>query len=177
MIKLSFMDPVYQENTTKKGLKVVTCIIMYRPKGIECHGGPGFTEAVGLNSRYRKAVGTAVCDPHDTYNLELGKKLARSRAKDAAYSSFYNAIRESREKFNGILTSLEKNVYAKAAMVRARNKNYRKKITTVTPAPAAPATTVKVRVKKETPKVEGIKKETPAKKITRRGKKTVESAK
>ena len=56
MIKLSFREPVYQEKTTKEGLKVITCIIMYRPKGIECHGGPGFTEAVGLDNRYRRLL-------------------------------------------------------------------------------------------------------------------------
>lgn len=178
MIKLSFREPVYQEKTTKEGLKTVTCIIMYRPKGIECHGGPGFTEAVGLDNRYRKAVGTAVCDPHDTYDPELGKKLARSRAKDAAYSGFYNAIRESHEKFNDILTSLEKNVYAKSAMVRARNRNYRKKITSpataVTPAPVEKPARVRARVKKSAPAEVEVKTKTVRKP---RAKKVAETAK
>jgi len=157
MIKLSFREPVYQETTTKSGLKAVTCIIMYRPKGIECHGGPGFTEAVGIDARYRKAVGTAICDPHDTYDLELGKKLARSRAKDAAYAGFYNAIRESHEKFDNILTNLEKNMFAKAEMVKTRNRNYRKKVCKTTtaavePAPAAKPVEVIVKTSKRTPR-------------------------
>lgn len=153
MIKLSFREPVYQETTTKSGLKAVTCIIMYRPKGIECHGCPGFTEAVGIDARYRKAVGTAICDPHDTYDLELGKKLARSRAKDAAYSGFYNAVRESHEKFNHILTNLEKNLFAKAEMVKTRNRNYRKKVCKVpstTPTPATKPVEVIVKTPKRT---------------------------
>jgi len=154
MIKLSFREPVYQETTTKEGLKAVTCIIMYRPKGIECHGGPGFTEAIGIDSRYRKAVGTAICDPHDKYDADLGKKLARSRAKDAAYAGFYNAIRESHEKFDNILTNLEKNMFAKAEMVKTRNRNYRKKVckTAAAVKPAPESVEVVVKTPKRTPR-------------------------
>ena len=180
MIKLSFREPVYQETTTKEGLKAVTCIIMYRPKGSECHGGPGFTEAIGIDSRYRKAVGTAICDPHDKYDSDLGKKLARSRAKDAAYAGFYNAIRESHEKFDNILTNLEKNMYAKAEMVKTRNRNYRKKVCKTTTAAVKPAPApveVVVKTPKRTPRrvAEGETKPEATKKRTvgRRPKATV----
>ena len=198
------MDPVYQEKTTKDGLKVVTCIIMYRPKGIECHGGPGFTKAIGIGPEYRKAVGIAVCDPHDTYDPEFGKKLARSRAKDAAYTSFYSAVKEVREKFNLVLINLEKNLYAKAEMVRTRNRNYRKKLakaeaekvkeavtktirkprakkTTATPTPAVETKTksveVKVRVRKPAVKKVDVKAETTRKPRTPRAKKVTETTK
>lgn len=155
MIKLSFLEPVYQETETKKGLKAVTCIIMYRPKGIDTLGGPGFMEAIGIDSKYRKAVGTAICDPHDKYDSELGKKLARSRAKDAAYTGFYNAIRECQEKCDNILGNLGKNMFAKAAMVKTRNNNYRKKVcktTTAAVKPASEAVEVVVKTPKRTPR-------------------------
>jgi len=128
MFKLSFREPVYQEETTKDGLKKVTCILVYRPKGIECAGGVDFVKGIGLSSKYRRAVGVAVCDPNDTYDVKVGRKLARSRAKDAAYTCFYNTVKEKAEHFSEILGNLSKFMEDKTAGVRKRNSEYRKKV-------------------------------------------------
>lgn len=99
-IKLSFPDKdsiKYNVSTTSQGKLMVTCVMKYKASlcdrmvdalaaMMDVRGGKtGYVIPVMAGFKECTAIGKAVLDPHDSYDLETGKKIARAKAESAAY--------------------------------------------------------------------------------------------
>ena len=131
--KLKFWEPDYYVNE-KNG--TVTCVLKFRLDGVagsqkdedvfsavRC-----MTESVyGGNNpiSYRYSITeTAKLDPKDTFDAEIGKKVARAKAESSAYRFCSKILTKSIEKFIFNLAGATSEFIGKASGVVRHNKRY-----------------------------------------------------
>ena len=131
--KLKFWEPDYYVNE-KKG--TVTCVLKFRLDGVNgsqkdedtFRAVRYMTESVyGENNpiSYRYSVAeTAKLDPKDTFDVEIGKKVARAKAESSAYRFCSKILTKSIEKFTFNLASAAADFVKKASGVVIHNKRY-----------------------------------------------------
>lgn len=130
--KLSFTEPTFYVNENKK---TVTCVMTVRP-GIK---GDYKMEYV-INTIAREflntsdydafkhsfsIVATAKTDPKDTFNAEIGKKVARAKAESKAYAYYSGLI--DRALYGSFTTELDNatdNFFDKTESVIEHNNKY-----------------------------------------------------
>lgn len=131
--KLKFWEPDYYVNE-KKG--TVTCVLKFRLDGVT--GSQKDEEAFravrymaesvyGENNpiSYRYSIAeTAKLDPKDTFDVEIGKKVARAKAESSAYKFCSKILTKSIEKFTFNLASAASEFIGKASGVVIHNKRY-----------------------------------------------------
>lgn len=100
-IRASIHDMKYNVNEKKK---CVTCIIYYTIESdyfidgvlynlasyAKC--GPSYTDL--LKGRTKRAIGIAKCSDGDTFDIEIGKKIARAKAESNMYGECFRYITE-----------------------------------------------------------------------------------
>lgn len=131
--KLKFWDPDYYVNE-KKG--TVTCVLKFRLDSVDSSQKDEdafkavryMTESVygednPISYRY-SITETAKLDPKDTFDVEIGKKVARARAESSAYRFCSKILTKSIEKFTFNLASAASKFIEKASGVVRHNKHY-----------------------------------------------------
>lgn len=131
--KLKFWEPDYYVNE-KKG--TVTCVLKFRLDSVI--GGKKdedafravryVTESVygednPISYRY-SITETAKLDPKDTFDAEIGKKVARAKAESSAYRFCSKILTKSIEKFTFNLAGAASEFIEKASGVVIHNKRY-----------------------------------------------------
>ena len=131
--KLKFWEPVYYVNE-KKG--TVTCVLEFKldSVGSSQKDKDAFravrymTELVyGDNnpiSCLYSVTETAKLDPKDTFDAEIGKKVARAKAESSAYRFCSKILTKSIEKFTFNLAGAAADFIEKASGVVRHNKRY-----------------------------------------------------
>ena len=131
--KLKFWDPDYYVNE-KKG--TVTCVLNFILVGVNSSQKDKdvfravryMAESVyGDNNpiSYSYSVTeTAKLDPKDTFDAEIGKKVARAKAESSAYKFCSKILTKSIEKFTLNLASAAAEFVKKASGVVVHNKRY-----------------------------------------------------
>lgn len=130
--KLSFGEPTFYVNENKK---TVTCVMTVRP-GIK--GNCKMEHVINtiawacLNSADYEAfkysfstVATAKLDPQDTFDIEVGKKIARAKAESKAYD-YYSCLldRALYGRFAELLDSATDEFFVKTDSVIEHNIKY-----------------------------------------------------
>lgn len=116
-IKLSVRDTIFYVN---EKTKAVGCKLYFDVKG------PAdvisviktFTD----NSRY-EVVAEARVNPEDTYNIEVGKKVARAKAESMAYRQLANILQRITYRLMTVLNSVDDFMYKTDAVIE-HNNNY-----------------------------------------------------
>ena len=131
--KLKFWEPNYYVNE-KKG--TVTCVLKFILVGVS---GSQKDEDVFRAVRYMtesvygennpisysySVTETAKLDPKDTFNAEIGKKVARAKAESSAYKFCSKILTKSIEKFTFNLAGAAADFVKKASGVVIHNKRY-----------------------------------------------------
>lgn len=131
--KLKFWEPNYYVNE-KKG--TVTCVLKFILVGASdsqkdedvFRAVRYMTESVyGENNpiSYSYSVTeTAKLDPNDTFDAEIGKKVARAKAESSAYKFCSKILTKSIEKFTFNLADAASEFIEKASGVVSHNKRY-----------------------------------------------------
>lgn len=131
--KLKFWEPDYYVNE-KKG--TVTCVLKFRLDSVDSsqkdkdayHAVRCMTESVygednPISYRY-SVTETAKLDPKDTFDAEIGKKVARAKAESNAYRFCSKILTKSIEKFTFNLASATSEFIEKASGVVRHNRRY-----------------------------------------------------
>lgn len=131
--KLKFWEPDYYVNEAKG---TVTCVLKFRLGGVigskkdeDAFKAVRYvTESVygednPISYNY-SVTETAKLDPKDTFNAEIGKKVARAKAESSAYKFCSKILTKSIEKFTFNLASAAANFIKKASGVVVHNKRY-----------------------------------------------------
>ena len=131
--KLKFWDPDYYVNE-KKG--TVTCVLKFRLDSVDSSQKDEdafkavryMTESVygednPISYRY-SITETAKLDPKDTFDVEIGKKVARAKAESSAYKFCSKILTKSIEKFTFNLAGAAADFIEKATGVVIHNKRY-----------------------------------------------------
>ena len=130
--KLSFAEPTFYVNENKK---TVTCVMTVRP-GIK--GNYKMEYVINTIAReflsdadydaFRHSfstIATAKSDPQDTFDVEVGKKVARAKAESKAYNYYANLIdRALFGRFSDWLDSSTDEFFEKADSVIEHNDKY-----------------------------------------------------
>jgi hypothetical protein len=132
-IKLKFWEPDYYVNE-KKG--TVTCVLKFRLDSVDssqkdvdayhavrCMAESVYGENNPISYRYSIAE-TAKLDPNDTFDVEIGKKVARAKAESSAYKFCSKILTKSIEKFTFNLASAASEFIEKASGVVRHNRRY-----------------------------------------------------
>lgn len=132
-LKLKFWEPEYYVNE-KKG--TVTCILKFRMDGVKGSqkdedafqavrhmADSVYGEHNPISYRY-SVTETAKVDPKDTFDAEIGKKVARAKAESSAYRFCSKILTKSIEKFTFNLASAAAEFVKKASGVVVHNKRY-----------------------------------------------------
>ena len=127
--KLSFDEPKFFVNE-KRG--AVTCVMTYKVKGnpaamylVRSMGNLRERDTydnpflVGFKSTY-----TAYVCEGDTFDEEIGKKVARTNAESQAYAHVSNLLGNMINKYYNMLADLHEGFYAKAESVIDHNETY-----------------------------------------------------
>jgi hypothetical protein len=127
--KLSFREPEYVINEENKEVK---CTMQYTLKGnpkmlglLKCMGNLWFGNEynnpfiIGFESSY-----TAHACDGDVFDVNIGKKIARTNAESNAYVQSSNLIFNMINKYSGILEYLHEGFYVKAQSVIDHNAEY-----------------------------------------------------
>ena len=133
--KLSFFEPNFYVNEKKK---TVTCVMKYvlklnqdaPNKSYEFETGLKYISDYYLNEednaiRYRFTVtDVAKLDPHDTFDVETGKKVARAKAESSAYRHMSKILNRVYGKFIDDLAAMTNEFTDKAESVIEHNNKY-----------------------------------------------------
>jgi len=136
-IKLSFTRPKFTKNGNK-----ITCQLKYRivvPSVNSCssHKSLGndsavvtdfgcgvYNNSVNIPSDFFVATGVAVCNEGDTFDNNLGRKMAEARAESAAYSHAAPIVKKYVQSLAEDLLNMSYDFAAKSDGVRRHNKEY-----------------------------------------------------
>ena len=130
--KLSFEEPKFFVNEKKK---TVTCVMGVRPKINGDYKMENILNTIAreyLNQTdfemfkyYFTTFATAKLDPQDTFNVEIGKKVARTKAESSAYG-FYSRLvdRAIYGRFMDNLDNITEDFFDKADSVIEHNNEY-----------------------------------------------------
>lgn len=130
--KLSFKEPTFYVNETKK---TVTCVMTVLP-GVK--GDYKMENILNLIAReylnpadydaFRysfSTVATAKLDPQDTFDIEVGKKVARTKAESAAYAYYSRLVdRLIYSRFMDDIDTITEEFFDKADSVIEHNNEY-----------------------------------------------------
>ena len=130
--KLSFKEPTFYVNENKK---TVTCVMTVYP-GIK--GDYKMENILNLIAREYlnpadydafkysfSTVATAKLDPQDTFDIEVGKKVARTKAESAAYAYYARLVdRTIYGQFMDNLDVITEEFFDKADSVIEHNNEY-----------------------------------------------------
>lgn len=98
-VKLKMISYSYNVNEVKK---TVTAIVKTR-------------SIVGCHSKKHTTVGVAKCDEKDTFDIEIGKRIAKAKAEKEAYvqhkNYLYNHLKMLKYITDGISKSYERTQY------------------------------------------------------------------
>jgi hypothetical protein len=127
LFKLSFREPEYEVNRDKGEVTwTMYYILKGNPKALSLLSRMGDFEHDPHN-RFRtcfKTVYTArVCDG-DVFDVNIGKKIARTNAESNAYIQTSNLIFNMINKYSGMLENLHDSFYVKAQSVVDHNDEY-----------------------------------------------------
>ena len=131
--KLKFWEPNYYVNE-KKG--TVTCVLKFILvdasdnqkdkdvfRAVRCMTESVYGENNPISYSY-SVTETARLDPKDTFDAEIGKKVARAKAESSAYKFCSKILTKSIEKFTFNLAGAAADFIEKATGVVIHNKRY-----------------------------------------------------
>ena len=127
--KLSFREPEYVINAENKEVK---CTMRYTLKGnpkvlglLKCMGNLWFGNEYNnpFITGFESSYSAHVCEG-DVFDVNIGKKIARTNAESNAYVQSSNLIWNMISKYSGILEYLHEGFYVKAQSVVDHNDEY-----------------------------------------------------